>query len=54
MLRQEILATYLADNTQARVMQPDGSYVRLTPQRGEKSVHAQAWLLNRALSRRRD
>lgn len=54
MLRQEILATYLADNTQARVMQPDGSYVRLQPKSGEKSVHAQAWLLNRALSRRRD
>lgn len=54
MLRQEILATYLADNTQARVMQPDGSYARLQPKSGEKSVHAQAWLLNRALSRRRD
>jgi polyphosphate kinase len=27
-LRNEILATYLADNTKARLLQPDGSYVR--------------------------
>ena len=26
----EILMTYLSDNVKARVMQPDGSYVRLT------------------------
>ena len=27
-LRNEILAAYLADNTKARLLQPDGSYVR--------------------------
>jgi polyphosphate kinase len=27
-LREEILAAYLADNTKARVLQPDGEYVR--------------------------
>jgi polyphosphate kinase len=27
-LREEILAAYLADNTKARVLQPDGEYLR--------------------------
>jgi polyphosphate kinase len=27
-LRDEILATYLADNVKARLLQPDGEYVR--------------------------
>jgi polyphosphate kinase len=33
-LREEILAAYLADNTKARLLQPDGEYVR-APQVGE-------------------
>jgi polyphosphate kinase len=33
-LREEILATYLADNTKARLLQPDGEYVR-APRVGE-------------------
>jgi polyphosphate kinase len=33
-LREEILATYLADNTKARLLQPDGEYVR-APRTGE-------------------
>jgi len=32
-LRDEILAAYLADNTKARLLQPDGEYVR-APQVG--------------------
>jgi len=32
-LRNEILAAYLADNTKARLLQPDGRYVR-APQPG--------------------
>jgi len=33
-LRDEILAAYLADNTKARLLQPDGEYVR-APRNGE-------------------
>jgi polyphosphate kinase len=33
-LSDEILAAYLADNTKARVLQPDGEYVR-APRVGE-------------------
>ncbi|HEX7158166.1 MAG TPA: polyphosphate kinase 1 [Edaphobacter sp.] len=33
-LREEILAAYLADNTKARLLQPDGDYIR-APQAGE-------------------
>ena len=41
----EILVTYLADNVKARLMQPDGSYIRVTPKTGEKLVRSQAALI---------
>jgi len=44
-LREEILGTYLADNTAQRVMQPDGSYVRVSPAEGATPVRAQEVLL---------
>jgi len=46
-LRDELLATYLADNVRARRMQPDGSYQRLHPRSKETPIDSQAWLLNR-------
>lgn len=44
-LRDEVLATYLADNVKARVMQPDATYVRRKPD-GEPPVNAQSALLS--------
>lgn len=44
-LREEILGTYLADNTAQRVMQSDGSYVRVSPAEGATPVRAQEVLL---------
>lgn len=44
-LREEVLGTYLADNTTQRVMQPDGSYVRMSPAEGATPVRAQETLL---------
>ena len=41
---KEALYTYLADNTQAWVLQPDGRYLRLAPD-GAEPVSAQATLL---------
>lgn len=41
----EILVTYLADNMKARLMQPDGSYVRVTPKAGAKLVRSQLELI---------
>ena len=32
-LRDKMLETYLKDNTRARVMQQDGTYIRLKPSR---------------------
>lgn len=44
-LRDEILATYLADNLKARQMRRDGSYERVkAPESGEK-INVQEWLL---------
>lgn len=43
-LRDRVLATYLADNVQARIMQPDGSYVRAEPRGDEKAVDSQVLL----------
>jgi polyphosphate kinase len=45
-LREEILAAYLADNTKARVLQPDGEYVRT--QRSGEAFSAQDHLMKLA------
>ena len=47
-VRVEILATYLADNQKARMMRPDGTYVRVRPGKGDEPVNCQEWLLARA------
>ena len=41
----EILMTYLGDNVKARLMQSDGSYVRVTPKDGAKLVRSQSALI---------
>jgi polyphosphate kinase len=41
----EILMTYLSDNVKARLMQPDGSYIRVTPKDGTKLVRSQSALI---------
>jgi polyphosphate kinase len=43
-LRDEILATYMADTAHARVMHGDGSYTRVEHEDG--GLDSQAWLLN--------
>jgi polyphosphate kinase len=45
-LRDAVLAIELSpNNVRARVMQPDGSYLRRQPASGEKTADSQAWLL---------
>jgi polyphosphate kinase len=41
----EILMTYLNDNVKARRMQPDGSYVRVTPKEGANLIRSQNALI---------
>ena len=41
----EILMTYLNDNVKARLMQPDGSYVRLKPKDGQQPLRSQSALI---------
>jgi polyphosphate kinase len=41
----EILFTYLNDNVKARVMQPDGSYIRRKPREDERLVRSQSALI---------
>ncbi len=45
-IRGAILEVELRNNVKARVLQPDGSYVRRTPRPGEPAIDSQAWLLN--------
>jgi polyphosphate kinase len=40
-LLTEIIPTFLNDNVKARILQPDGKYIRLKPARGEKAAAAQ-------------
>lgn len=44
-LRDGVLAVELANNTRARFLMPDGSYVCRDPLPGEKEIDSQAWLL---------
>lgn len=48
-IRNDILEIYLADNVKARLMQPDGSYLRLTPKDGQVHINAQEYLLEQRL-----
>jgi polyphosphate kinase len=40
-VRKQLLETYLCDNVRARVLQPDGGYMRLTPAEDEEAVDSQ-------------
>jgi polyphosphate kinase len=44
-LRGTLLEVELRNNTRARVLQPDGTYICRDPQQGEKLVDSQAWLM---------
>jgi polyphosphate kinase len=46
-VRDEILETYLNDNLKARVMQPDGGYLRLIPEDGNAQINTQEYFLTR-------
>ena len=48
-LRHGMLATYFSDNVRARVMKPDGTYVRLTTPSENKAVDIQEWLMKNNL-----
>ena len=41
----EILMTYLNDNVKARLMQPDGSYIRVKPKEGQQPLRSQSALI---------
>jgi polyphosphate kinase len=47
-LRDEILMASLHDNVKARLIQPDGTHVRVKREPHEKALRSQMWLLERA------
>jgi polyphosphate kinase len=47
-LRDEIMATYLADNQKTRVLHADGAWEHIWPAEGEKPLNAQEWFVSRA------
>src|SRR5579864_5665103 len=48
-LRDEVLATYLADEVKARQMQPNGTYSRSSNRTTQDSVNSQQWFIDRAV-----
>jgi polyphosphate kinase len=46
-LRDRILTKYLEDDVDARIMQPDGTYVRPQREPGKRPLSAQSWFLKR-------
>src|SRR5262245_58667896 len=51
-LLDEVLSTYLADNSQAREMLSDGSYRRLVAENDVPKINSQAWLLKHRSEKR--
>jgi polyphosphate kinase len=51
-LRDKMLEMYLKDNTRARVMQEDGSYVRIKSPGGDKAVDVQEVFMNHYKARK--
>jgi len=47
-LRHEILECYLRDSVKARILEPNGQYVRLRPSAGDDPLSAQDWLMQHA------
>src|SRR5262249_27504630 len=47
-LRDTVLAGYLADNVKTRLMQPDGSYIRVRPEPGQSLVNSQMAFIGKA------
>ena len=45
-LRDQVLATYLADNVKSRRMLPDGSYERVKLEQKTDPLNSQLWLIN--------
>lgn len=46
-IRTQILEPYMQDNTKARLMNPDGTYTRLAPQKGQEPVNVQSLFMAR-------
>jgi polyphosphate kinase len=42
---QDMLEIHLKDNVKARRLLSDGSYQRVSPQKGEKRINSQDWLI---------
>jgi polyphosphate kinase len=49
-LRDEVLATYMADAVKARHMQPNAAYSRSSNRAAQAAVNSQQWLIDRAVS----
>lgn len=47
-LFDEILRISMMDNVKARELQPDGTYKRLRPAKGEPAIDSQAWFMEKA------
>lgn len=48
-IRENILGIYQLDNIKARSMQPDGSYVRLLPDKESSPISSQTWFLSQRI-----
>lgn len=53
-IRDHVLGWQLADNQQAWLEEPEGTYTKVVPQAGEPLINAQEMLLKEAISGRMD
>jgi polyphosphate kinase len=54
LIRDAVLFVHLNDNVQSRLLQPDGTYIRLRPGPDEEPLDSQAWMLEHFAKRSED
>ena len=54
LLRDAVLFVHLSDSVQSRLLEPDGTYVRIQPGPDEEPVDSQAWMLDHFAARTED
>ncbi len=54
LIRDSVLFVHLRDSVQARLLEPDGTYIRIQPGPDEEPLDSQAWMLEHFATRTED
>lgn len=54
LIRDSVLFVHLRDSVQSRLLEPDGTYIRIQPEPDEEPLDSQAWMLQNFATRTED